>query len=159
MDNVRNQLLAYCEWRRYTSWTGSYMRSLKSLEGYFLLDHRNSPGVPDSILVPQGLVKGAGQGTFESSTFTCSHCESVVVLNPDRSRPRGYCPKCDHYVCDECEAKRFASGGACYPYKAMCQDILELIDKSPFPGARSGDELIAQAKFTHETKSQIILPP
>jgi hypothetical protein len=108
-------------------------RSKRSLEGYFLLDNSNSPGVPDSVVVPQGLIPGAGRGKFESASFTCSHCEWVVVLNPDRSRERGYCPKCDHYVCDACEVLRTASGGACYPYKARVQDAIEAVDKGADP--------------------------
>lgn len=108
-------------------------RSLRSLEGYVLIDHSNSPGVPDAIVVAQGLPPGSGQGKFESGSFTCSHCEATVVLNPNRSRSRGYCSKCDHYVCDNCEAVRFASGGVCYPYKAKVKDALERIDKGGDP--------------------------
>ena len=108
-------------------------RSLRSLEGYMLIDNTNSPGVPDAIVVAQGLPPGAGRGKFESGTFTCSHCEAVVVLNPDRTRSRGYCRKCDHYVCDGCEANRVVSGGVCYPYKAKIKDALEDIDKGGGP--------------------------
>jgi hypothetical protein len=46
-----------------------------------------------------------GGRLFESATVTCAHCIRVVVLNPDRSRSRGYCRKCDHYVCDLCDGK------------------------------------------------------
>ena len=108
-------------------------RSLRSLEGYALIDHTQSPGVPDAIVVAQGLPAGAGRGKFESASFTCSHCEAIVVLNPDRSRARGYCRKCDHYVCDGCEAARVLSGGECYPYKAKVKDALEDIDKGGDP--------------------------
>jgi hypothetical protein len=104
------------------------MSSKRSLEGYMLIDNSNSPGVPDCVVVPHGLPPGAGKIKFESATITCSHCECVVVLNPDRSRSRGYCKKCDHYICDACEAMRVA-GKQCYPYKAMVLDQLELADK------------------------------
>ena len=111
------------------------MSSLQRHDGYFMLDNRESPGVPDALMVAQGLPTGSGKHFFESACITCSHCERVVVLNPDRSRERGYCPKCDHYVCDQCETARVASGGACYPFKAMVQDLLEHADKT----AHSGD--------------------
>lgn len=44
----------------------------------------------------------AGGGLGEADTSTCSHCQRIVVLNPDRTRERGFCPKCSHYICDEC---------------------------------------------------------
>jgi len=44
----------------------------------------------------------SGGGMLECATTTCSHCQRIVVLNPDRTRERGYCRKCDHYICDEC---------------------------------------------------------
>lgn len=78
------------------------MASLKRHEGYLLIDNRFGPGVSaefirasghDAPIVPEGKM-------FESATVTCSHCHSIVVLNPDRSRPRNHCRKCDHYVCD-----------------------------------------------------------
>ena len=43
----------------------------------------------------------ASGGQFqEMSTMTCAHCGTVVVLNPMRTRERGYCGKCHAYVCD-----------------------------------------------------------
>jgi hypothetical protein len=95
-------------------------------------------------MMAEGLSKGAGRGLFESPTFTCNHCEAVVVMNPDRSRARGYCRKCDHYVCDTCEARRVASGGECYPFKSMVNDLLNLVDKRP--------------EMTHTYQSPLILP-
>jgi hypothetical protein len=89
-----------------------------------LIDHSSSPGVPDELWTKSGLPPGMGREKFESATFTCSHCERVVIMNPDRSRARGYCPRCDHYVCDACENIRAASGGECYPYKAKMYDLM-----------------------------------
>lgn len=108
------------------------MSSLRRHEGYFLMDHTQSPGVPDEIVVAQGLSFGAGRSFFESATFTCSHCETVVVMNPDRSRQRGYCKKCDHLICDTCETVKVQTG-KCYPFKAMVQDILNGIDRGRDP--------------------------
>lgn len=78
------------------------MNSLRKHEGYLLIDNRFGPGVTAEFVRQSGksapIVK-EGQ-LFESATITCSHCHAVVILNPDRSRPRNYCSKCDHYVCD-----------------------------------------------------------
>lgn len=38
----------------------------------------------------------------ELPTLTCCHCNRVVVLNPLRTRERGYCQKCNAYRCDSC---------------------------------------------------------
>lgn len=59
------------------------MASLKRLEGYLIIDNRCSGGT-----------------MTEEATATCAHCHAVVRMNPFRTRPRHYCAKCDHYVCD-----------------------------------------------------------
>lgn len=82
------------------------MSSLRNHEGYLLIDHRNSPGVPDDIAVATGLPIGAGQLMFEAPTYTCKHCQRIVVMNPDRKRERAYCRGCDHLICDPCGAER-----------------------------------------------------
>lgn len=95
------------------------MMSKRSLEGYLLIDHSASPG---TVGVPEGSV-------FEGATLTCSHCERQVVVHPLRTRERAWCPKCDHYVCDECEAARVASGGECLPFKVRLEKISERISR------------------------------
>ncbi len=62
--------------------------SKRSQEGYLLIDHTMSPGLP-------GL-----PAKFETATITCCHCNRIYVLNPERTRARGHCRKCDAYVCD-----------------------------------------------------------
>jgi hypothetical protein len=106
------------------------MTSKRSHEGYYLIDNRLGPGVPDEAMVQQGLPPGSGHGIFESATFTCSHCEVVVVKNPDRSRERAWCKKCDHYICDTCGLALHQTG-VCYPFKSKVIDILAEIDKGP----------------------------
>jgi len=110
------------------------MKSLRSLEGVLLIDHRCSPGVPEAVCVSQGLPADAGkkETVWESATVTCNHCEVQVILNPDRSRPRGYCKACEHYLCDACESERFL-GKPCYPFKAKVQDYLEACDRGIDP--------------------------
>lgn len=46
----------------------------------------------------------AGGGLSEAATSTCSHCQRIIVLNPDRTRERGFCHRCSHYICDQCSA-------------------------------------------------------
>ena len=83
------------------------MSSLRRLEGYLLIDHSASPGTRG---VPEGKC-------FESPTVTCSHCQTIVVLNALRTRSRGYCSKCDAYICDGCTAL-----GECRPFMAQYTD-------------------------------------
>lgn len=78
------------------------MSSKRSKEGYLMIDHRATEAVPDEIMIKSGLPAGAGRGLFESPTYTCSHCQHVVVMNPQRTREREYCRKCDSYICDGC---------------------------------------------------------
>jgi hypothetical protein len=93
-------------------------------EGYLLIDHRAGAGLGEGA----GLGHGA---LFESATITCRHCQRVVVLNPDRTRARGYCPKCDHYICDGCEAVRVASGGACKTFEQVIEEAQAACAKTP----------------------------
>jgi hypothetical protein len=77
-------------------------------EGYLLIDNRHAPG-PD------------GTRFLEAATFTCSHCQAQVIYNPMRTRDRGWCRKCDSYVCDSCEAVRAVHG--CKPYLEVLDDL------------------------------------
>jgi len=85
--------------------------SLSSHFGYLFVDNRASPGIPEDIAIIMGFdpaqVK-AGK-IYEQHTIGCNHCGVHVVLNPDRQRARAYCPKCDRYICDICEAHRHTS--------------------------------------------------
>lgn len=78
------------------------MGSIRSKEGYLLIDHRGSPGLPKDFMRNLGLnAPSVGEGgMFEAPTLTCCHCGSVSIMNPDRRRPRHHCTKCDAYVCD-----------------------------------------------------------
>lgn len=98
------------------------MKSKRLHEGELLIDHRNSPGVSEEFIRASGLdmpAVGAGQ-TYESATITCAHCQSIVVLNPNRSRERGWCRKCDAYMCDLCAALK-----TCRPFKQLVDEIYD----------------------------------
>jgi len=106
------------------------MSSLKRHEGYLQIDHRNSPGVPAEVLAQFGLPPAAGMGLFEAAVLTCSHCQKQLLKSPTRTRERAYCPKCDHYLCDECGARRAASGGECRTFKQVTDEIREAAAKA-----------------------------
>lgn len=93
-----------------------------------MVDNRNSPGVPDEVLHQHGVPIGVGRGLYESATYTCSHCQSVVVLRPDRSRERAYCRKCDHYICDGC--------GATMAITKECKTFNQIADEVMNEGAK-----------------------
>lgn len=98
--------------------------SKRELEGYVLIDHRDSPGLTKSEAQAAGrshLDIGAGK-KFEAATSTCSHCERIVILNPSRTRERGYCFNCDHFICDPC-AVVFKATGTCRPWKKVIEDF------------------------------------
>jgi hypothetical protein len=82
------------------------VKSLKRFEGWLLLDHTASPGIPADIARKIGLdPKFVGEGKkLEAATITCKHCGGAFIKNPKRTRPRGYCRLCDHYICDGCKA-------------------------------------------------------
>lgn len=78
------------------------MNSLKRHEGYVFIDNRNSPGVDDAAMANLGYPTGAGKGLYESATYTCSHCNSIVVIEPKRTRERAFCRGCGQKICDAC---------------------------------------------------------
>jgi hypothetical protein len=97
------------------------MPSKRAHEGYLLIDHRNSPGLTPDLVGHDGSrtpIVGKGQ-LYESATITCAHCQVIVILNPLRTRARGYCQKCDAYICD-----RPACHLACTPFEAVIDEIL-----------------------------------
>jgi hypothetical protein len=80
------------------------LKSLKRFEGELTIDHRAGNGLPEHIARMCGYEPSAVKGgkLFEAATITCKHCKGAWVKNPDRIRPREFCRKCDHYICDGC---------------------------------------------------------
>jgi hypothetical protein len=102
------------------------VKSLRSHEGYLMIDHSQTMGVPDEVVVSQGLPAGAGKGLFEAPTFTCSHCQTIVIINPNRTRERAYCRGCDHLLCDPCGAER-AKTFKCRTYNQLVDEYLNQV--------------------------------
>jgi hypothetical protein len=107
------------------------MHSKRSHEGYLMIDNRESPGVSDEALRAMGpaLPPGAGRGMFEAPTITCSHCQTVLIVNPLRTRERAYCAKCDHYICDGCGTV-LAASGVCRPFAQIIAETQEAAMKA-----------------------------
>lgn len=79
--------------------------------GYLLVDHTNSPGLPEDVARFSGynpaLCKEGKK--FEADTLTCAHCRVCVVKSHTRDTtrmPRAKCLKCNYvdppYICDVC---------------------------------------------------------
>lgn len=87
--------------------------------GYYELDHR-------AVDVPMP----AAMRHIECDTYTCSHCEAVVILNPQRKRARYKCKGCNHHICDGCAAKRL-SGERCRTYAQYVDELRERDARQP----------------------------
>jgi hypothetical protein len=82
--------------------------------GYYMVDQR-ATGIPVSH----------GRPLFESATYTCRHCERVVVMEMTRTRPRYKCFGCSHLICDPCAAEKISVyGGRCVTYAQKLDQIL-----------------------------------
>lgn len=109
------------------------MKSKRSHEGYLMVDNRNSPGLPDAVTIAAGRPLTAANGLFEAPTYTCSHCQYVVVMNPNRQRERAYCSKCDHYLCDGCGAVK-ALNGVCLTMEEVFDNVQEQVVRAEQSG-------------------------
>ena len=104
-------------------------RAPNSDGGWLMIDNRGTPGTPESLATAAGLPPNAGIGLFEAATYTCTHCQSVVVMNPERKRDRAYCRGCDHSICDNCGAAK-AAGAKCRTFKQVVDEILEAAEQA-----------------------------
>jgi len=72
-------------------------------EGYLMVDHRASPGLTEEQAITLGYGPSAAhEKLYEAKTNHCSHCATVVIMNPHRTRERAYCQACSKYICDNC---------------------------------------------------------
>jgi len=105
------------------------LRTKRANEGYVLIDHRDSPGLSEADRLAAGLSPlmpiGKGQ-QLQAPTFTCSHCDRIVIMNPLRNRARGYCRKCDHDICDRCDTN-YALTGECHCREKRIAEYLKTV--------------------------------
>lgn len=102
------------------------MKRIQDLEGELVIDHRNSPGVPDEILEQAGLPTGTGRGLFEAPIYTCNHCQqgvTVIVKAFGLREKRFVCSICRKVICEDC-AKEKALTGVCVPFEAKVEAVL-----------------------------------
>lgn len=78
---------------------------------------------------------------MEYGTYTCAHCQRQIMRNPMRLRERHYCPKCDHYICDECELARVASGGLHKSFNQIADELQESASKGKLPWQKESSQL------------------
>jgi hypothetical protein len=106
------------------------MFSKREAEGYLEIDHRDSPGFTPAEAIAAhlpGLPLGAGT-IYKTPTKNCPHCQRIIILNPDRTRARYSCQKCDSYICDNCAAVMHVTG-ICVPYAQLLDEHLEKVIK------------------------------
>lgn len=106
----------------------------RNKEGYLMIDNRNNEGMPDALVVSVGLPLIAAKGLFEAPTYTCSHCNAVVVLNPNRQRERAHCRGCDHLICDNCNVIRLQT--------MKCKTFKQIVDETILAAERQADNAI-----------------
>lgn len=88
--------------------------------GYLEIDQRAVPAP-----LPPGVARH-----FEADTYTCSHCQYVVILNPQRKRERYKCKGCSHHICDNCAADAVA-GKPCKTFQQSMDEHLEQVSRQP----------------------------
>lgn len=60
-------------------------------------------------------------GTHAYPTYNCGHCSKIVVMRPERARPRNLCLGCDSWICEESEI----CNTHCTPIHALARDHFE----------------------------------
>lgn len=80
---------------------------------------------PTSLGYLQQDNRAAGGKNIEAATYTCTHCQSVVVLNPERTRERYKCRGCNHLICDGCAVLR-TQGEPCKTYAQKLDELFEV---------------------------------
>jgi hypothetical protein len=105
------------------------LKSLRHGAGYLQIDHRDSPGLTaDDVAHVPGAIAAPGGTVTERDVKQCSHCQRAVVLHPLRVRDRGFCPKCNSYVCDACEDIRVRTG-ECVPFVKVLDTAQNIAEK------------------------------
>lgn len=101
------------------------MAGIRDREGYLEIDHRESPGISRELAakVGRGTIPVEAGKRLQAATLHCVFCESMLIRNPDRERPRAYCPKYDAYMCDRCDLLR-KNGHDLKPAKQVLDEVM-----------------------------------
>lgn len=65
------------------------------------------------------------KGLRQYPTYTCAHCCNVVVMRPDRVRPRVSCLSCGRWICETTKA----CATDCTPLDELAADMFEASPK------------------------------
>lgn len=95
-----------------------------------MVDHRASPGIPEDIALRMGLDPNTVKEgkVLEAATKRCVHCPSVYIMNPQRTRERGFCFQCAGFVCDTCQVASKLPG---YVH-LNCQEVIDKVQSGNF---------------------------
>lgn len=72
------------------------------------------------LLLSGGDARGDGPD-IERDTFSCAHCNAVVVVEP-LTIPEGFCLACQKHVCDPCKAI-LARTQKCVPFERRLEAV------------------------------------
>lgn len=106
-----------------------------------MVDHSASPGLTPAEARACGYhdSKNCGEGkVFEAATLTCAHCKMAFIKNPERVRPREYCGKCDHYICDFCGIERAKPDYSHLQFEQLAEIILNAAAHGETIGSPAG---------------------
>jgi hypothetical protein len=80
------------------------------------------------VEIQQPLGLAVSSVPLRMASYTCNHCNRVVICNPDRTRSREWCAKCDRYICDCCGAV-VAKTGECVPMAKLVAQVQDAAEK------------------------------
>lgn len=95
--------------------------------GYLQIDHRDSPGLNESQIIQLGapMPLNEGQSNFETDVVKCWHCQTMIIINPLRTRKRTeFCGGCGRYLCPKCYLT-YKVTGVCKPFTKVLDEIHE----------------------------------
>ena len=109
------------------------MITQKSKESYLFVDHRASPGLSPEMARRMGYPAGSvSEGKLlEIATLTCCHCGGVLIKNPERTRAREHCFKCNSYICDMCAELARHPDYVHNPFTKFADDLREAALRNP----------------------------
>lgn len=106
--------------------------SKRSLEGELYIDHSAGPGLTLEEVGHFNAPAVAKGEVYESAILVCGHCQAAIILNPNRSRDRGWCAKCDHYMCDDCTELAHVTL-ECRSFERLRDTVLEWAERGASP--------------------------
>lgn len=93
---------------------GAVTSRIGAHRGHLVIDNRAAPSSPAA----PGFMPGVGGGElFEADTYTCAHCQRIIIMHPQRTRPREVCFRCMAVVCDTAACQL-----DCLPFKKLFEE-------------------------------------